>query len=177
MLKKILLAVVVLIAILAIVVSMQPSEYTVVRSATISSPPETVFGLINDFRRWDAWSPWAKIDPNMKVTYSGAEAGLGAVYSWDGNADAGSGKMTILESRPNEQVRIKLDFIRPFESTANTQFTVRPEGNGSQVEWRMSGASDFLSKAFFLFAGGADKAIGPDFEKGLAQMKTVAEGR
>ncbi len=177
MLKKILLVVLALMAVLLVVILMQPKDYSVVRTATINAPAEQVFGMVNDFHQWDQWSPWAHLDPNMKTEYAGPPAGVGAVYKWTGNDDVGTGMMTITESRPAELVRIRLNFQEPFASTSANQFEFIPQGQGVQVNWKMSGESDFMSKAFSLFMGGMDKAIGPDFEKGLAKMKQVAEGK
>jgi hypothetical protein len=175
MLKKIALAVVGLIAVFLIVAAMQPNDYKVVRSIEIAAAPADVHGLINDFHKWDSWSPWAKLDPNMKTDYSGAAAGATASYHWVGDSKVGEGRMTILESQPAQSVKIDLDFIQPFPSKSITLFTVTPAGAGSKVEWAMSGESNFLSKVMCLVMGGMDKMIGPDFEKGLAQMKTAAE--
>jgi uncharacterized protein YndB with AHSA1/START domain len=175
MLKKILLGLLAVIALLAIVVQMQPDSYNVTRTATIGAPPERVFPLVNDFRQWDRWSPWAKLDPNAKMIYSGAPSGVGAINEWDGNGEAGAGRMTIRESIPNEKIGIDLEFTRPFESKSLTEFQFRPGGAGTEVVWTMSGENNFLGKAFCLAMGGMDKAIGPDFEKGLAQMKSAVE--
>ncbi len=172
--KTILIAIVVIIVIFVIVVALQPAEYRVTRSASISAPPAVVFPQVNDFHNWEGWSPWAKLDPAMKQTYDGTSAGTGASYSWAGNSKVGEGRMTITESRPSDLVRIKLDFVKPFASTADTEFTFRPEGDQSRVTWTMSGRKNFATKMFGLFVS-MDKMIGRDFEKGLAQMKAVVE--
>ena len=111
----------------------------------------------------------------MKTTYTGPAAGTGASYAWVGNSDVGEGRMTILESRPAEFVRIRLEFIEPFASVANTEFSVKPEGNGVAVTWLMSGEKNFLSKAMCMVQS-MDTMIGPDFERGLKQLKSAAEG-
>jgi len=178
MLKKIILGIVVMLVVLIgvclVLVMMQPAHYQVERSATINAPATTVFPLVNDFHKWDSWSPWAKLDPAMKTTYEGAPAGTGATYSWTGNSQVGEGKMTIIESRPSDLIKIKLEFIKPFAATNATDFTFTPSGNSTNVKWTMSGDNNFIGKAFSLFMN-MDKMIGADFEKGLAQMKTVAE--
>jgi len=174
MLKTILIALAVIIVVFLIVVALQPVEYRVMRSASVSAPPAAVFPQVNDFHNWEALSPWAKLDPAMKQTYDGTPAGTGASYSWAGNSKVGEGRMTITDSRPNDLVRIKLDFIKPFASTADTEFTFKPEGDQSRVTWTMSGRKNFMTKMFGLFVS-MDKMIGKDFEKGLAQMKTVVE--
>lgn len=175
MVRKILIILAGLIVGLLILISMQPAEYTVTRSATIAAPPDQVFALVNDFHKWDAWSPWAKLDPAMKTTYEGAAAGTGAIYSWAGNDKVGEGRMTITESQPSDRLAIKLEFLKPFASTSQTDFTFKGDGGGTNVTWTMNGQNNFMSKAFGLFMGGMDKMVGPDFEKGLAQMKAEAE--
>lgn len=157
-------------------VAMQPAAYEVTRTAQISAPPAEIHAMINDFHRWDEWSPWAKLDPDMKTTYSGASQGTGAVYHWDSKKDdVGEGRMTIIESVPPELVLIRLEFIKPFEDTSLTKFTIIPTGDGSTVTWSVNGEHGFVSKAVMLTMGGMDKAVGGDFEKGLAQMKAAAE--
>lgn len=174
MLKKILLAVAVIILLFVIVVAMQPADFRITRSTTIAAPAETVFAHVNDFHKWDAWSPWAKLDPAMKQSYEGSAAGTGAIYTWDGNKDVGTGRMTLTESRSNELVRIKLEFLKPFAAVNDTEFTFKSEGNQTAVTWSMTGKNNFIAKAFSLIMN-MDKMVGGDFEKGLAQMKTLAE--
>jgi uncharacterized protein YndB with AHSA1/START domain len=176
MLKNVLIVLAVLVVGAVVVVAMQPSEFRVERSATIAAPPAVVFAQVNDFHNWDAWSPWAKLDPSCKYTYEGAPAGTGAGFAWAGNNEVGEGRMTITDSQPPELIRIKLDFIKPFENTANAQFTFKPEGDQTVVTWTMSGQNNFLAKAVHLVMN-IDKMVGGDFEKGLAQMKTVAENK
>ena len=101
-----------------VIVALQPSEFRVARSTTISAPPPAVFAQVNDFHKWEAWNPWGKIDPAMKQAYEGAPAGTGAIYTWIGNNEVGEGRMTITESRPNDLIRIKLEFFKPFAGTA-----------------------------------------------------------
>jgi hypothetical protein len=175
MLKKILSGIAVLILGFVIYVALQPSTYQVSRQTNISAPPDAVFALVNDFHKWDVWSPWAKLDPAMKTTYEGAPAGPGAIYSWAGNDKVGEGRMTILDSRPNESVRIKLEFITPFPSTSITELSMKGDAASTAVNWTMSGENNFGAKAALLMMGGMDKTVGPDFEKGLAQLKAAAE--
>src|SRR5262249_27552673 len=170
----ILIAVAVLIIGLVVIVAIQPADFRVVRTGTMSASPADVFAQVNDFRKWEAWSPWAKIDPAMKQTYEGAPAGTGAVYTWNGNGQVGEGRMTITESRPSDLIRIKLEFFRPFAGTNNVEFTFQPKGNQTHVTWDMAGKRNFIVKAMGLFMS-MDKMIGGQFEKGLAQMKSVAE--
>ena len=174
MLRKILIALAVLVALFVIVVAMQPSEFQVERTATIAAPQAEVFAQVNDLHKWEAWSPWAKLDPNAKIAFEGAEAGQGAAMSWAGNDKVGEGKMTVIESRPNDAVKLKVDFVKPFEGTSNSDFAFKPEGEGTSVTWAMSAHHNFLEKAFCLVMNGK-KMIGDDLEKGLAQLKSLAE--
>ena len=178
MIKKILLyglvAIILIVAVFCVVVALQPAHYHIERTATVNAPATVVFNQVNDFHKWDAWSPWAKLDPNMKQSYEGAPAGTGAMYSWTGNSQVGEGRMTITDSKPGELIKIKLDFIKPFTATNATNFVFTPQGNQTSVKWTMDGDNNFVGKAFGLIMN-MDKTVGADFEKGLAQMKTVAE--
>jgi uncharacterized protein YndB with AHSA1/START domain len=174
MLKKILLSLVALIVVFLIVVALQPAHYRVVRTATISAPVADVFASVNDFHRWPAWSPWAKLDPAMKETFAGSPAGTGAVYAWTGNKDVGSGRMTLSDSRPNERVQIQLEFIEPFASTALMEFTFKAVDGQTAITWSMDGENGFMEKAICMFMN-MDKMIGGDFEKGLAQLRQETE--
>jgi len=177
-LLKILLAVaaivVLVVAVLAVVVVMQPSEFRIQRSAIIAAPAPAVFAQVNDFHNWEAWSPWAKLDPSVKNSFEGAPAGQGAMFAWAGNSKVGEGRMTITDSRPSELVRIKLEFLKPFAATNTAEFTFKPAGDRTAVTWSMFGHNNFISRAVFLFVN-MDKALGSEFEKGLASMKSAAE--
>jgi len=174
MLKKIGIGLAVVLVALVGFIATRPSTFHIERSTKIAAQPEVVFGQINDLHKWQGWSPWEKLDPAMKKTHSGAPSGTGAVYSWVGNKDVGEGRMTITDSRPSELVEIKLEFLKPFEATNKTTFSVKPGGDGSNVTWSMDGSNNFMSKAFGLFMD-MDSMIGKDFEKGLAGMKQISE--
>jgi len=170
----ILIAVVAIMVILLIVVAMQAADFRYARSATIAAPPAVIFPHVNDFKKMDVWSPWLKFDPNVKITHEGPPSGNGAIESWEGNKNVGAGRMTVIESRPNELIRLKLEFFRPFAATNTGEFTFRPEGSGTTVTWAMTGKRNFMTKAMGLFMN-FDKMIGGNFEKGLADLKTIAE--
>jgi hypothetical protein len=174
MFKKILLVLVIVLAGVAVVVAMQPSEYQVARSTTIAAPPATVFAQVNDFHKWDAWSPWAKLDPNAQNTFEGPSSGKDAVLKWSGNSDVGEGSMTIVESIPNESIKIKLAFVRPMEGVSDVHFAFKPEGDKTQVTWNMSGHNNFVGKAMCLVMN-MEKMIGEKFDEGLASLKAVSE--
>jgi Polyketide cyclase / dehydrase and lipid transport len=174
MLKKILIALVAVVAVFAAVVAMQPSEFRVARTARIMAPPPDVFVQVNDFHHWEDWSPWAKLDPEVTATFEGAPAGPGAVFAWSGDERVGEGRMTLTESRPSELIRITLDFVKPMEGTSVAEFTFKPQGDQTAVTWSMTGKKNFVTKAVCLFMN-IDKTLGSDFEKGLANLKMVVE--
>jgi len=163
-----------LIAVLLIIAAFRPSRFSVSRSATIAAAPAAVFPHLEDFHRWQAWSPWEGLDPDMKRTFEGAERGVGAVYGWDGNKKAGAGRMEIVEARAPEALQIALHFTRPFSANNRIDFTVAPVDGGARVTWEMSGASPFIMRVFGIFMP-MDKLVGRDFERGLAGLKQVAE--
>lgn len=156
------------------VAATRPADFRITRNTLISAPPPVVFAQVNDFHKWDGWSPWAKLDPGMKTTYEGPAAGTGAVYSWVGNSKVGEGRMTIADSRPSDLVRIKLEFMKPFAATNTAEFTFQPQGNQTAVTWSMTGKKNFVTKAMGLVMN-MDKMVGGQFEQGLAQMKSAAE--
>jgi hypothetical protein len=174
MFKKMLLGLGALILVFVLVVALQPGGYRVTRMATVPAPPIDVFNQVNDFHQWDAWSPWARLDPAVKNTFQGPSNGVGSVFGWSGNDKVGEGRMTLTESRPAELVRIRLEFIKPFASVCDTEFTFRPEGPGTAVTWTMTGQNNFVGKAFCLFMN-MDKTVGGDFDRGLANLKTVLQ--
>ena len=174
MLKKFLIAIAAIIVVFVVVVALQPSEFRIVRSATISAPAPAVFAQVNDFHNWEAWSPWAKLDPAAKATFEGPSAGTGAIFKWAGNKEVGEGSMTITESRPSDLIRIKLEFLKPFAATNSAEFTFKPEGNQTAVTWSMEGKNNFIAKAVCLFMN-MDKMVGGKFEEGLAKMRSIVE--
>ncbi|MES1180822.1 MAG: SRPBCC family protein [Verrucomicrobiota bacterium] len=170
----ILLALAFIAILLIIVIAGQPDEFMVTRTTNISAPPEKVFPQVNDFHKWEACSPWAKMDPACKNVFGGAPAGTGATFSWAGNKKVGEGSMTILASRPSDLIQIKLEFLKPFKATNTAAFAFQPAGSQTTVTWSMTGKSNFFFKIFGLFMN-CDKMVGKDFEKGLASLKSVAE--
>ena len=174
MLRKVLIAVAALVIILLGIIYTRASTFRVERTTRIDAPPDVVFALVNDFHAWDRWSPWAHLDPSMKVTYGGPPSGTGATYAWTGNDKVGEGNLRIVESKPAQAVVLRLEFIKPMASTNRTEFTFKPDGTGTKVDWVMTGPLDFMGKGMDLFVG-MDKMIGPDFEKGLASMRREAE--
>jgi hypothetical protein len=174
MLKKVLLALALVVVGLVAVVATRPPTYRVERSLVMAAPADLPFGLVNAFRQWHYWSPWEALDPKMVKSFDGPIAGPGASYSWSGNDDVGKGKMTIVDAKPYERIAMKLEFLEPWPSTSDNIFLFEPVAEGVKVRWIMEGTNNFVGKAFSLFMD-MDGMIGKDFEKGLAAMKALVE--
>lgn len=164
------------LAVFLVVVALQPSDFKITRSATIAAPASRIFPHVNNLRSWEEWSPWAKLDPNAKSSFEGTAEGVGAIMRWAGNMEVGEGSMTISESRPNEFIQFKMEFIKPMPGTSTAEFSFKPEGSGTRVTWSMYGKNNFMGKAMSLIMN-CDKMVGGQFDKGLASMKTIVEGQ
>ena len=173
MVLKIIGGLVALVLLLLGYASTRPDSFRVERSATIKAPPDKVFANLQDFKLWANWSPWEKLDPAMARTFSPATSGKGAHYTWAGDK-VGAGRMEFLEVTPSSQLKIKLDFTQPFEAHNVVDFTLKPQGDTTQVTWAMSGPSNLMVKVMHIFMS-MDGIVGKDFEKGLADLEAVSE--
>ncbi len=160
------------VAALAGFVVTRPSEFRVARSRTIAAPLDVVYAWVNDFHTWTQWSPWERLDPDMRRELSGSPAGVGASYAWAGNRNVGEGRMTITDATPGRSVTIRLEFMKPFAATNTAHFEFVPSGSDTVVTWAMTGTNGFLAKAMQLVMD-MDTMIGGEFEKGLASLDTV----
>jgi polyketide cyclase/dehydrase/lipid transport protein len=176
MLKKILIGLAVLILGFVVVVALQPSEFQMERSTKIAAPAADIFPLVNDFHKWDSWSPWAKLDPNAKIGFEGPPEGEGAIMTWSGNSEVGEGKMTLTESRPNELIKTRVDIVKPFAGSSTADFTFKPDGDQTAVTWSVAAHHNFLEKGLCLIFGGKRMMSGL-MDKGLAQMKAAVESK
>lgn len=174
MLHFILIALAVVVVLFILVVATRPSQFRVTRSARMTAPPDRIFAQVNELRKWEAWNPWGKLDPNTKLVYDGPPAGVGASYTWAGNNQVGEGMNTIINSQPGERVLLRLDFAKPMKATNMAEFTFVPDGSQTVVTWSMTGKYNFVGKVFGLFVN-CDTMIGGQFEKGLAAMKSLVE--
>ena len=174
MLKITLITLAVLAIGFAIVAAMQPSEFRVTRGETINAPVEKVFAQVNAPRNWKAWSPWVKFDPEAQFTYEGPEAGVGGITKWSGNNKIGEGSSTVVESRKNEFIKFRLEFVRPMKAVNTSEFTFKPEGKQTLVTWTMYGPNNFIGKAMGLIMN-CQKMVGDQFAEGLQNLKAVAE--
>lgn len=173
-LMYVLIGLAIVVVVFIVIVVTRPDDFRVTRTTTIPAPAAAVFEHVNDLYKWEAWSPWAKMDPAAKTRYEGPPSGVGAVFHWDGNKDVGAGSMTITESKPNELVRFRLEFLKPFKGTNTAEFTFKSEGNQTTVTWSMFGKNNFMSKAIGLFMD-CDKMVGGQFEQGFANLKSVLD--
>jgi hypothetical protein len=173
MFKKVAIVIAALIAGICIFAATKPDTFHFERATTINASPEKVQPFLTDFHKWQAWSPWEKLDPGMKRTYSGAESGTGAVYAWEGNSDVGAGRMEITGATP-AQVDIKLDFTAPMATSNRTKFVLSPGMGGTNVTWSMDGPMPYMSKLMTVFVS-MDSLLSKDFEAGLANLKAAAE--
>lgn len=152
----------------------RPGSFRCQRATLIQAAPESIFALLADFRHWEAWSPYERLDPGMQRTYGGSPSGQGAHYAWNGNAKGGEGRMEILATTIPTHLVIQLDFIRPFAARNTSEFTLEPEGAATRVTWIMHGPSPYMQKLMGLFLN-LDQLLGKDFEAGLAALKALAE--
>ena len=176
MLTILIVIAVVVIALLAYA-STRPDTFRIERSIHIAAPMLQVAEQIDDFHRWSKWSPWEHIDPTMQRKFSGAEAGVGAVYEWEGTGKVGAGRMEITEMRSGSErglISIKLDFFRPFRASNTAEFLMTPSDSGTDLSWAMFGPSPFMSRLMGVFMD-MDKMVGKDFEAGLQALKKNAE--
>lgn len=163
----------VLVGLLLGVAMTRPDTYQVQREVEIGAAPPAVFANLEDFKRWRDWSPWEKLEPGMQRTYAGAEHGVGASYTWQGDK-VGSGTMTVTEASAPQRLAIKLAFVKPFEETSLQQFALTPTAAGTRVRWSMHGPLRLGGRVMSLFTD-MDKIIGRDFETGLTQLKQLCE--
>lgn len=170
------LAIILFLSIFALLgyAAIKPDTFRVERALGIAAPAEKIFALINDFHQWSAWSPFEKMDPAMKKNFSGAAAGTGAVYEWEGNAKAGKGRIEITEAAPSSKITMKLDMFKPFPANNLVVFTLEPQRDETYVTWVMQGPQSFMAKVMGVLMN-CDKMVGGQFEEGLARLKSIVE--
>jgi len=172
--RNVIRVVVLVVALLIAFITSRPDHFRVERSTSIAATGTAVFAHLDNFHRWADWSPWEKLDPQMKRTYEGPESGLGASYAWAGNNKVGEGRMTISQVEAPSHLAMNLEFIKPFKANNTCSFSLAADGANTKVTWVMEGHEDFMGKAMGLFMS-ADKMVGPDFERGLGNLRTLAE--
>ena len=163
-----------LLAVLLLFAATKPNTIHIQRSITINASPGKVFNLINDLHSWKDWDPQGREDPTLSRTYGGPSSGVGAFSDWEGHGNTGKGRMMIVESLPNRNVTIKVDFIKPFQSENMNEFSLEPVGDATKVTWTWNGTNVYFMKVMSVFVN-MDKMLGKHFEDGLANLKTTAE--
>lgn len=173
--KKALIGLAGFVALLVVIGLFLPSSAHVERSVTIQAPPSAVFPLINDLRAFNEWSPWARIDPNTQYRFEGPESGTGAKMTWASeHPDVGSGSQEIIASEADRRVTVALDF--GAQGTATAYYDILAQDDGTLVTWGFDTdfGYDLVSRYFGLLF---DRLIGADYEKGLVNLKELAESQ
>lgn len=176
MLKKVLLGLGLVIVGILLYVAVSPAEFTITRKAHYRWPPTEVFPHFNSPRMMDRWNPFLKQDPNAKITYSGPEEGVGASSTWE-SEKVGEGTVTIIESRPPEYVKVKLEFRKPMQGTNFAEYKIINDRETSDIVWSMSGRNNFFQRLVGIFIN-TDKIVGREFENGLNYLDEIlSKGR
>jgi hypothetical protein len=175
---KILLILIVVLAVgvaglVGYAVATQPNTFRVQRTETIAAPPEKLVGILSDLRRGAEWSPYEKKDRAMKKTFSGPASGPGSKLEWDGNSDVGAGSLTVTEVTP-ANIKLNLEMIRPMSANNIVEYSFAPQGNATSMTWAMHGPMPLISKVMCVFVD-LDKMLGADMERGLKDLKALAE--
>ena len=173
MLKKLLIGLLAICAIVVSIAARQGTSFTVERSIDIRAAPGKIVPLVADLHQWRRWSPWENIDPNLQRVYSGAASGTGAVYDWRGAHRAGVARVAITAVAPGK-IDLTMAFVKPVASTSQASFTLAPTATGTRVTWRLHGPLALRTRLITAFIG-MDMLLGSDLEKGLATLKTAAE--
>ena len=164
----------VVIAVLAIVGLFLPSESKVSRSTEIAASADKVFGYLNDFRQFNRWSPWAKIDPNTQYQFDGPDQGVGAKFSWSSdNPHVGNGSQEITHSDPGKALRVHLEF--DGQGSGNAGFDLEPAGSVTRVTWYFTtdwGRFNIPGRYMGLMM---DKWVGSTYAEGLENLKQLVE--
>ena len=163
------------ILIILIIPFSQPDKYAVKREIFIQQQDTAIFQIYSNWQNFEKWNPWHDLDKNAVATFSGEMGKVGAKYAWKGNDEAGEGYMILTAVSPNQSIDYNLVFVKPWESVAKCSMSNNPKDNGTELVWVMSGDQNYMMRLFMLLQGGMDKAIGADFEKGLANIKKLAE--
>lgn len=174
MLSLTLIAIACLIVMLLVIAARQPDRFRIQRSALIDARPEKLHALIDNLHHWRHWSPWEGLDPFMTRTYEGPDQGQGARYAWSGNRKAGAGRMEIVESVPGEKVRLALEFLHPFAARHDVEFILSERDERTAVTWVMEGPNPYPMRVLKLVLK-LDGMIGNDFERGLGNLRRLAE--
>lgn len=174
MFKMIVLPVAVILGSFLAFVALQDPNYVISREVKINAPAEKVWPYLNNSKLAEKWAPWIEIDPAAKMSYSGPEEGVGSKASWDEGKQLGTGSATISESVPHQKVGIQLEYTKPYEMKQYSEYLLASNGNETTVTWRVTGQNNFLGRFICMFMS-MDRMVGGMFEKGLSNLKAIAE--
>lgn len=172
--KKFLYILGTIVAIIAILHIIAPKNYKVSRTIEVNQSIEFVFKSLCSLEEQQIWSPWAELDPKMKVEYKGENGHVGSIIHWIGNDDVGEGEQEIIKIVPYQYIETELRFLKPFESKSNGFFQLKQIDNGTSVTWGFKGDYKFPFTVMMLFMN-MEESISKDFEKGLNKFKTYIE--
>ncbi len=174
-LKIIGIIVLAIVAIGVVIGLVTPKDYNLNRSTVINAPADVIFKNISRYENFKKWSPWEHLDSNIVTSIEGTEGTVGSKYSWKGNDKVGEGSMELTKVEEGKSIEQKLEFLKPFKSSSTTYTNLEAAEGGTKVTWGMKGESSFVTRIFMTLMGGMDKAVGGDYERGLANLKTLCE--
>lgn len=150
------------------------SAFSITRSVQVGADPDQVHALINDFRRWLAWSPWEAIDPGLVRQYLGPSSGVGAVYEWTSPDEAVSNGRIEMTGSSASRLTLILDLGAQQFVFETMQFDLEPVGEGTEVTWNITGTT--AAPMSPLARRRWERGLTADFDRGLAAIKAIAEG-
>lgn len=174
MLKRILIGLATVIAVIFIAASFKSPHYLVKRSVAIKANSEKLFPYINNSELMNSWMPWIDSDPQIKMSYPGNKEGVGSIAAWESPGKMGVGQSKIVDSKLNHATKIEITYFKPMQMVQMAEMSLQTEGDTSTVTWSVEGEFAFFQKVIFLFMS-LDDMIGPEFEKGLNKLKNIAE--
>lgn len=176
MLKKVLIVIAVVLTGFLIYVAVQPAESTISREIVINATPESIFPYINSSQKMHDWMPWRDSDPEMKMEFSGPPEGVGSTSTWKSPGEMGEGSSVIVESNENRSVKSQLKYVKPMEMSQLAEVTLTPVEGGTQVKWSVDGHNGFVFRMVGIIMN-IEKMVGDQFDRGLAKLKSIVEGK
>lgn len=147
-------------------------KINIARSIKINKSPTEIYNIVSDLSQWNHWSPWIHLEPESKTQLSGSARQIGQSQTWEG-AVIGSGKMTLQQLTPNQNVEIKLEFFKPWKSLATVYFDLsKTSSDETLVTWKMESSLPFF---MFFFKNQMMAYLSSDFDRGLRMLKEFAE--
>lgn len=174
MFKKVAIAVVAMLIVFVGYVLTRPSHFRYSRSGTYKAKADMVFPYLVSFKKGNEWSPYMKVDPNMKLTYAGEDGQVGSRMEFEGNSDVGAGHLEVLKVVPNELVEIKLTMTKPIYGENIIRYALNEQDGITQFTWSMEGDSGFMGQLISVFID-CEKMVAGDFEKGIANLRPIVE--